>query len=121
MTATHFLDTSFLIDLIDDRDDAIELHDELAGEETTGTICVYELAKVADFAPSSLFAGKEVLALSSEDAAAAGEVYRELSQEGTPIGEMDALVAGIVRNRSLTLVTRDEHFRLVDGLETRYY
>lgn len=121
MTATYFLDTSFLVDLVDEHEDALGVHEEIAGEETTGTVCVYELAKFAEFDPSELLPGKEVLALSTADAAAAGAVYRELANEGTPIGETDTLIAGSARNRGLTLVTRDEHFRYVPGLETRYY
>lgn len=121
MTASFFLDTSFLIDLIDERSDALVLHEDIAGDETTGTVCVYELAKFAEFDPDDLLAGRELLPFSPADASEAGSVYRELANAGTPIGETDTQIAGTVRNRGLTLVTRDEHFREVPDLDTRYY
>jgi len=121
MTANYFLDTSFLIDLIDEREDALALHEEIAGEEATGTVCVYELSKFAAFDPDDLLDDKAVVQFSSGDAAAGGAVYRELERADQPIGETDTIIAGTVRNRNLTLVTRDEDFRRVEGVETRYY
>jgi len=42
----------------------------------------------------------------------------ELHANGTPIGSLDILVAGVVREAGGTLVTAGGHFDHVDGLET---
>lgn len=118
---SYFLDTSFLVDLIREEEAALSLHGEIRGSETTGTVCVYELAKFAGLDYEGLFGGKRVLEFSPEDAQEAGEVYREQKERGDPIGEMDTLIAGTVRNRDLVLVTRDPHFEGVEDLELRGY
>lgn len=118
---SYFLDTSFLVDLIREEEAALSLHGEIRGNETTGTVCIYELAKFARFDYEELFGGKRVLEFSPEDAQEAGEVYREQKERGEPIGELDTQIAGTVRNRDLVLVTRDPHFKGVEGLELRTY
>ncbi|MFW6111287.1 MAG: hypothetical protein ACOC6H_04545 [Thermoproteota archaeon] len=35
----YFLDTSFLIDLINGRKEAIDIHHNIKGKEVTGTVC----------------------------------------------------------------------------------
>lgn len=119
--AGYFLDTSFLVDLINVHPSAVPVHEDIAGEEVTGTVCAYELSKVTAADLATVLAGKEVVPLTVADAIEAGAVFRELSDGGTPIGETDTLIAGTARRRGLTLVTRDEHFRRVPDLETRYY
>ncbi|MDY7083234.1 MAG: PIN domain-containing protein [Halobacteria archaeon] len=116
----YFLDTSFLIDLINGKDTAVEVHDEIRGDEKTGTVCLYELSKFAGF-DAQKFDDKEVVPLSSGDANEAGKIYRELKKNGEKAGEIDALIGGMVRNRGLRLITRDEHFKTMKNVRTRYY
>ena len=63
----------------------------------------------------------EPLELSVEGAAEAALVRAELHADGTPIGPMDTLIAGIVRECGGTLITADDHFDRVDGLDVQYY
>lgn len=59
----------------------------------------------------------EVLAFDQEDAREAGAVRAALSQQGTPIGPYDVLIAGQARCRDLVLVTRNlREFERVPGL-----
>lgn len=118
---SYFLDTSLLVDLIREEDAALSLHGEIRGRETTGTVCIYELAKFAEFDYEELFGGKRVLKFSPGDAQESGEVYREQKDRGEFIGEMDTLIAGMVRNRDTALVTRDPHFGEVAGLTLKTY
>ena len=48
-------------------------------------------------------------------------VDAELHDSGTPIGALDTLVAGIVREAGATLVTADDHFERVNGLDVHRY
>lgn len=50
-------------------------------------------------------------------AAEAAKIDRELHDDGAPIGALDTLIAGVVRNKGGTVVTRDDHFERVDGLD----
>lgn len=115
----HFLDTSFIIDLINQEEKAIDIHGRIRGRELTGTPCIYELLKFSQGA-EALFR-KEALPLEEEDAAEAGRIYRELKREGNLIADVDILIAGIVRNRGLALVTRDKDFERIKGIDLRLY
>lgn len=117
----YLLDTSYLIDLIYENDDAVSLHEEVSGRAVTTTICLYELAKFVESDLDALFGTKEVLPFSRSDATETGAVYRELHDTGDLLGEMDTVISGIARNRDLTLVTRDDDFGRVAGLDVRYY
>lgn len=118
--AEYLLDTSFLIDLLNGEKRVEEPHEMTKGEQATSTVCVYELSKFDGFDVSSVN-DKSVLRFSPDDAARAGNVYRRLKKEGEPIGETDSMIGGVALSRNLTLVTRDEEFRKVDGLETLFY
>ncbi|HET7324333.1 MAG TPA: type II toxin-antitoxin system VapC family toxin, partial [Halococcus sp.] len=97
------LDTSYLIDLVYENDDAVSLHEEISGRTVTATVCIYELAKFVESDLDALFGTKEVMSFSQTDAIEAGTVYRELHDRGDLLGEMDTVISGIARNRGLTL------------------
>jgi len=118
--SNYLLDTSFLIDLMEGEDDALGVHQRTKGAQATTTVCLYELSKFEGFEPSSV-ESRRVLRFSSGDASYAGELYRSLRSEGEPIGETDSMIAGVALNRGMEIVTRDEDFKKVGGLETLYY
>lgn len=115
----YFLDTSFIIDLINEEDEAIRIHEEIKGNEVTGTPCLYELMKFSEIMKPLL--EKEVVSLEQEDAFEASRIYRELKSKGKPLADMDILIAGIVANRGYTLVTRDSDFERIEGIDLRLY
>jgi len=63
----------------------------------------------------------EPLKLTVDAAAEAAVINTELSESGTPIGTVDTLIAGIVRECGARLVTADSDFDAVDGLSVHYY
>jgi tRNA(fMet)-specific endonuclease VapC len=58
-----------------------------------------------------------VLVCDAETAARYGEVKAALRAVGKPIPENDVWIAAVARQHALVLVSRDEHFRSVPGLE----
>ena len=117
----YFLDTSFLIDLIRGDEKAVQKHDEIKGHEVTGTICLYELSKFYKEDINEKFRDKDIIEMGIKDSVEAGKVYQELKEKGDPVGEMDTLISGQVRNRDLVLVTRDKHFEKVEEIEVEFY
>ena len=117
----YFLDTSFLVDLINERESALEKHKTIKGHESTGTPCIYELTKFTQFDPSDLFLGKEIYEFTLEDAKAAGNIYRRLCKEGDVLAEVDIVIAGMVDNRGLVLLTRDSDFERMSEIEVETY
>lgn len=63
----------------------------------------------------------EPLELSADGAAEAALVRAELQADGEPIGPMDTLIAGMVREAGGTLITVDDHFGRVADLDVQYY
>ncbi|AHF98303.1 twitching motility protein PilT [Halostagnicola larsenii XH-48] len=51
----------------------------------------------------------------------AAQINAELLEAGQPINHGDVLIAGTCRHHGAALVTRDEHFEAIDGLETVSY
>jgi len=65
-----------------------------------------------------LFSTLEVLPFDREDARAAAEVRARLRTDGRPIGDFDALLAGVAIARDLIFVTANvREFERVRGLE----
>ena len=45
-----------------------------------------------------------------------GQIKNELKTKGHPLPENDVWIAAIAQQHSLTVVTRDQHFKEIDGL-----
>lgn len=67
----------------------------------------------------TLIAESRVLALDLATAERYAEVRDELRRQGTPIPENDVWVAALARQHELPVVSRDEHFDQVPGLDRR--
>jgi tRNA(fMet)-specific endonuclease VapC len=61
-------------------------------------------------------AASEVLLPDVESARHYGAIRDALRRKGRPIPDNDIWVAAIARQHSLTLITRDAHFREIEGL-----
>jgi tRNA(fMet)-specific endonuclease VapC len=69
------------------------------------------LAQIEDFLTIS-----RVLECDNTTAQQYGQIKQLLETKGRPIPENDIWIAAVARQHSLTLVSRDEHFSVVDGL-----
>jgi tRNA(fMet)-specific endonuclease VapC len=58
-----------------------------------------------------------VLECNVETAKSYAEVKLSLRKKGKPVPENDVWIAALARQHNLTLVTRDAHFRHVDGFD----
>jgi tRNA(fMet)-specific endonuclease VapC len=70
------------------------------------------LARIEQFA-----AACALLPCDLETARRYGEIKHALRRKGRPLPENDIWVAAVALQHGLTLVTRDRHFREVDGLD----
>ena len=73
------------------------------------------LARLLD----TLIAESRVLEIDLETAERYAEVRDALRRQGTPIPENDVWIAALARQHELPVVTRDEHFDQVPGLDRR--
>jgi tRNA(fMet)-specific endonuclease VapC len=63
-------------------------------------------------------ATSKVLVPDAESARHYGAIRDALRRQGRPIPDNDIWIAAIARQHGLTLITRDAHFRDIDGLTT---
>ena len=69
------------------------------------------IARVDEFAAISAILGPN-----TATAKEYGEIKNALRNKGRPIPENDIWIAAITKQYGLTLVTRDEHFKEVEGI-----
>jgi tRNA(fMet)-specific endonuclease VapC len=126
-------DTSFIVDLLRGNEEALKkLAETEAGDITLSTteINVLELYKGAYLSmktPQNLEEIKEILksfqVLEIEESVY--EVFASLSanllSRGRPIGVFDELIAAIILCHDGKIITRDNHFKEVPGLEVIIY
>ncbi|REJ85163.1 MAG: type II toxin-antitoxin system VapC family toxin [Planctomycetota bacterium] len=125
MNGKHLLDTSIIVALFK-NDEAVRSQIASAPEVFVPSIAVGELyygaqhsaqvernvAQVREFAANSA-----VLACDLVTAEHYGQIKNELKTKGRPLPENDVWIAAIASQHSLTVVTRDQHFGVIDGLQ----
>lgn len=127
------LDTSFLIDLIRQKPEAMAKINELIEVGiplVTTTINILELYRGAFLSASIRDNLQEVqaiqnalidLAIDDDTYEAFGALSADMRREGNPIGEFDELIASITLCNDGIIITRDMHFLQVPGLKVEMY
>lgn len=127
------LDTSFLIDFLKNREEAIEKYSELKkhGEELFITsISVFEvmqgtsrfhshekIEKTKDFLKSI-----SCFYFNFDAAMHAGEIMSELRRKGKTIDAADTMIAGIAKIQNQIILTRNvKHFERITGIKIESY
>ena len=125
------LDTEFLIAFLrgDERAASVVRQIESEGRRPATTILnAYELFKGALFSsrPESnlkavrdLLEGLTIIPLGVASCQTAAGVHARLKRKGELVGEFDVLIAGMVAESQERLVSRDEHFARIGGLNSR--
>ncbi|MFP8953848.1 PIN domain-containing protein [Natrialbaceae archaeon A-arb3/5] len=130
----NYLDSSALVDFLDPQtehhEDVRSVIENRPGQAwSVPTIVLYELFRYrvrqagAD-GLSELEASLEWLdpvPLTHAGAREAALIDAELTAAGTPINQLDVLIAGVTREAGGTLVTRDGDFEVADGLDVIDY
>jgi tRNA(fMet)-specific endonuclease VapC len=62
-----------------------------------------------------------VLYIDEETTFSYGAIKTALRKKGKPIPENDIWIAAIVLRHNLTVVTRDKHFKEIDGLVIKHW
>ena len=127
------LESSFLIDVMRNKQPALELLDSLEHREPAlfvATPSIMELWAGALLSNrpdgeqrkiEELLDSLESAPLDAASAKRSAEVWTELSRKGVVIEAIDTMIAGIALSRGETVVTRDEHYARVQGLKVLKY
>lgn len=114
---TYYADSSFIIDLMNGKDSAVEKLNSIENL-VTGTPVIYEMNKFPGFDADF---SQKVIELNTQDAEKAAETWRKLDSEGERIGEIDHIIAGQAINRDLVLISRDKDFKKIKELEVEFF
>lgn len=122
------LDTDILVALLKgkpDADEAMRLMEENGDRVATTVITAYELLRGAYISSQldrnlnevhELLSNLEILDLTLQACEEASKIHRQLRKSGCLIGEFDVLIAAIARTHSEIIITRDDHFAMVQGI-----
>lgn len=126
MSGRYLLDTNVIIALFK-GDENVQKQLVHASEVFVPVIAVGELYYGAQHSTQiekhmtevqQLVAQVSVLRCDQSTAECYGQIKSELRAKGHPIPENDVWIAALALQHSLTVVTRDQHFKKVDGLTT---
>ena len=126
MTGKYLLDTNIVIALFA-KDENVLSQLKSAEEVFIASIVLGELyfgANKSGRSKSNLarieeFAAKnQIITIDGETARHYGQVKNDLRAKGKPIPENDIWIAALSRQHKYVLVTQDDHFSQVDGIET---
>jgi tRNA(fMet)-specific endonuclease VapC len=124
------LDTNVLVALLKgapEANQALLRLEETSDEPATTIISAYELLRGAYISSNQeknltevreLLSNMQVLDLTLQACEEAAKIYQYLRKKGHLIGEHDLLIAGIAKAFDGTLLTRDGHFKQIQGLKT---
>jgi predicted nucleic acid-binding protein len=121
------VDTNVLIDILRADVDTHELENRLDMQNPCVAMpTVFELwigvllskrSEKEKRAVEALLRTLNVLEMGVEDAVRAAEIYVGLMKKGREIPPIDAMIAGVVIGYGEKLLTKDKHFKRVDGLK----
>ena len=127
------LETSFVIDFLNGKNNAVSKISSLINEDvdciiTTPTIFevwsgIISLKKGENekTKTKSLLNNQIVYDLDIESAEIAGKIHGELLLKGLTIDPADCMIAGIAIKNNLPILTRDGHFERIEGLKIESY
>src|SRR3989338_2315479 len=128
------LDTSFIIDLMEMDEGALDKHGQLVEKNETSRIssaALFELWSGVGHSKKGeeeklkimrALSGISTIALTAPMAEKAGEIHGTLAKEGRGIDNIDAMIASTALHENETLPTRNvKHFARVNGLRIESY
>lgn len=126
----YCLETSFIVDFLREKEDAIEKYREIKGRklETTSVVAWEVLrgpkltGRVKEYKEAvKLFERLNILPFTLTSSRIASEIELDLKEKGRSINLIDVLIAAAAIENSSKLVTRDEGYMNIRGLEVEIY
>ncbi len=122
------VDTSFVIDLLEGEESAVQKRKELKSQDTPLVLppgVVYELYTAAGEGEMEeidrLINAFLRVPLTVESEKEAARIRSQLLKTGDPIKSIDYLIAGVARDLDQKILTADDHFEGIERLKVEKY
>ena len=127
------VDTSFILDFLKDIEEAKSKIKQLVKENEPISIAaptIFELwtgveaLNKGDYEKNQIeqiIASQTIYGLDEESAEIAGKINGKLIRKGLTINPADCMIAGIAITNNQKVLTRDGHFKRIEGLKVESY
>jgi predicted nucleic acid-binding protein len=124
------LDTSFIIDIMAGRSEALDKLEELENSSkpiSTTTISLFELWSGIELSDKpeeekdkvkNVLASLNIYSFEEKSAKISGKIQGKMSEEGFEVAPEDSKIAGIAIRNSERVITRDKDFREIEKIST---
>lgn len=126
----YCLETSFVIDFLREKEDAIEKYREIKKQKLeTSSVVAWEIlrgpklyGRVKEYNDAIKFLERlNILPFTLTSSRIASEIELELKEKGRSVNLIDVLIAATAIENNSKLVTRDEGYENIKGLEVVFY
>ena len=126
----YCLETSFVIDFLREKEDAIEKYREIKKQKLeTTSVVAWEIlrgpklyGRVKEYNDAIKFLERlNILPFTLTSSRIASEIELELKEKGRSVNLIDVLIAATAIENNSKLVTRDEGYENIKGLEVVFY
>lgn len=127
----YCLESNFIIDLLNGKDNAVQLYKEIKNSPLAITaiasVALFEILRGKEQNQDKINRFKElrqtleVLPFGEREAEEASEIEKAIHQNGLTISPLDLLIGATAKTNATVLVSNDNDYERIDGLQLRKY
>ena len=127
----YCLESNFIIDLLNGKENAVSLYREIKNTPLTITVIasvvLFEIMRGKEENQNKIQEFKElrqeltVLPFDEKEAEEASRIEKAMHQEGQTIAPLDLLIAATAKTNNAILVSNDRDYDKIDGLRLKKY
>ena len=127
----YCLESNFIIDLLRGRENAIQLYEEIKEAPLTvaaiASVALFEILRGEEEKPEKIARFEEmrrkliVLPFGEREAEEASDIEKAVHAKGLTISPLDLLIGATAKTNGAVLVSNDNGYERIDGLQLRKY
>lgn len=127
----YCLESDFIINLLKGDSDAVQLYEEIRNAllaiTAVTSVTLFEILRGEEKNPSKIEKFEElrkrleVLPFGEREAEEASQIVKKIHQNGFNIGTDDLLIGATAKTNGAILISNDNNYQKIDGLQLRNY
>lgn len=127
----YCLESNFIIDLLNGKDNAIRVYEEIKDVPLTVTaiasVALFEILRGKEQNQDKIRRFEElrqrmaVLPFGEQEAEEASQIEKAIHQKGQTISPLDLLIGATAKTNRAILISNDSDYQRIDGLQLRTY